>query len=200
MVKWIMIWGIATCFVSLVYTLTGTIPFPLNLLFAAIAASFGVLLGTTVSKLQKKKKAQQAAPAPPTTIPLKHGTLNLTKAPDKPQRLLPNGLAVLPPSLFLPTIDQLYKTGAQPDRLAISYKDDSSPARRTHAIIHPIDVTYFMRGKILIITEVTAFDETKNDTDSFAYRDILSATDTRDNQPISNLGLTLLGKDFRSDK
>ncbi|MXV36488.1 MULTISPECIES: hypothetical protein [unclassified Saccharibacter] len=199
MTKWIMVWGIVTCLISLFYTLTGLIPFPSNLFYAAAISFVMVLLCVILAAHKKKKKAQQDAISSP-TIPLQNGMLNLAKESNDNKVILENGLVIQPPSLFLPEPEKLYATHAQPSRLAITYKDDDAPTRRITFVIHPIEVIYIVRENNLIITEINAFNETENDTDTFTYRDILSATDTRHHQPINNLGFILLGKEFRHDQ
>ncbi|GBQ08050.1 hypothetical protein [Saccharibacter floricola] len=109
-----------------------------------------------------------------------------------------DGLRIPPPSETPDNVtSKLFHPETKHCRLRITsaWKRDRKNAKES--IINPINLTYFMEGKTLCIMMIEAFIEETKEWKSVDYTDILTATDLGTGKTIDNLGLYLLGDNFR---
>lgn len=109
-----------------------------------------------------------------------------------------DGLRIPPPSETPDNVtSKLFHPETKRCRLRITSAWERDRKHAKESIINPINVTYFMEGKTLCIMMIEAFIEETKEWKSVDYTDILTATDLGTGKTIDNLGLYLLGNNFR---
>ncbi|WP_237442323.1 hypothetical protein [Saccharibacter sp. EH60] len=109
-----------------------------------------------------------------------------------------NGLRIPPPSETPDNVtSKLFHPDTKRCRLRITRAWGRDPKHAKESTINPIKLTYFMEDKTLCIMMIEAFIEEKKEWDSVDYTEILTATDLETGETIDNLGLYLLGDNFK---